>query len=57
MRASELIKILTEAVVEHGDLPIQVWREGAFHDVLVVVDPADEWEREEGIEGSIDIHF
>lgn len=58
MLASELIKELTEAVEKHGDMPILVWDEGnAFDDVWVVVDPADEWEREEGIEGSIDIRF
>jgi hypothetical protein len=57
MLASELIRELTDAVEEHGDMPVQVWREGAFTDIWVVADPADEWEREEGIEGSIDIHF
>lgn len=58
MLASELIKELTEAVEQHGDMPILVFDEGnAFDDVYVVIDPASESEREAGIEGSIDIRF
>lgn len=58
MLASELIKELTEAVDKYGDMPILVFDEGsAFKDVYVVIDPPSWWERQEGIEGSIDIRF
>lgn len=58
MLASELIRELTIAVKENGDMPILVWDDGnAFNDIYLVIDPASESEREEGIEGSIDIRF
>lgn len=58
MLASELIKELADAIAKHGDMQIMVRDNGtSFSDVYIDIDPADECEKEQGIEGSIDIHF
>ena len=58
MRANELIAELQRAVEQYGDLPVNVrdCQNGyTYTEISVSPDPASEWERDEGEEGTIDL--
>ncbi len=59
MKASELIRELQKAVEEVGDLDILVRTPDDGWDasgISVCPDPPSEWEKEEGVRGTIDIN-
>ena len=58
MRASELIAELQRAVEQYGDLRVIVRdcpNGYSYTEIIVSPDPASEWERDEGVEGTIDL--
>lgn len=59
MKASELIKELQDAITQFGDMDILVRSPEDGWDtsnVTVWADPPSDWEKEEGIHGTIDIN-
>jgi hypothetical protein len=60
MLASDLIKLIQGEINKYGDLPIlhRDCENGFDYDRCTVhSDPASEWEKEEGICGTIDINL
>lgn len=59
MKASELIKELQDAITQFGDMDILVRSPEDGWDasnVTVWADPQSDWEKEQGINGTIDIN-
>lgn len=59
MKASELIKELQDAITQFGDMDILVRSPEDGWDasnLTVWADPPSDWEKEEGINGTIDIN-
>jgi len=59
MKASELVKELQDAITQFGDMDILVrFPEDGWDasKITVWADPPDDWEKEQGINGTIDIN-